>query len=157
MDFYDYVFTLNDLQPTYDLGLNGKDLSLLSPGERGALLVIFYLLIDKNDIPLVIDQPEENLDNQSVFEILVPYIKKAKTKRQIIMITHNPNLAVVCDSELVIEGILDKKDKNKLSYTSGTIEDPNMNLNIINILEGTMPAFGNRRDKYNPELFNTKH
>jgi ABC-type lipoprotein export system ATPase subunit len=74
-----------------------KDLSLLSPGERGTLLLVFYLLIDKGDIPLVVDQPEGNLDNHTVAKVLVNCIKEARTRRQVFMVTHNPNLAVVCD------------------------------------------------------------
>ena len=49
-----------------------KELHQLLPGERGSLLLIFYLLIDKDDVPLVIDQPEENLDNQTIYNLLVP-------------------------------------------------------------------------------------
>lgn len=59
--------------------------------------------MDKNDRrPLLIDQPEENLDNQSVYKGLTGYFKKAKNRRQIILITHNPNLVVNTDSEQVI-------------------------------------------------------
>jgi hypothetical protein len=57
-----------------------KELSELSPGERGTLLLVFYLLVDKDDIPLMIDQPEENLDNQTVFDLLVPCIKGCAAK-----------------------------------------------------------------------------
>jgi len=92
--------------------------------------------------------PEENLDNQSVYEILVPFIKRAKARRQIIMVSHNPNLAVVCDAELVIHAELDKSRSQKITYTRGAIENPDMNKRIINVLEGTKPAFTNRRDKY---------
>ena len=52
----------------------------MSPGERGTLLLVFYLLLDKDDIPLVIDQPEENLDNQTVYELLVPCMKEARAE-----------------------------------------------------------------------------
>jgi predicted ATPase len=82
--------------------MGAKELSELSPGERGTLLLVFYLLVDKDDIPLVIDQPEENLDNQTVYELLVPCMKEAKRRRQLFMVTHNPNLAVVCDAEQII-------------------------------------------------------
>jgi predicted ATPase len=147
-ELYRFVSNLDYLIPVYGLKLNGKDLSVLSPGERGALLIVFYLMMDKNDHPLIIDQPEENLDNQSVFEILVPFVKKAKKRRQLIMVSHNPNLAVVCDAELVIHAELKKNRSNLLSYTTGSIENPKMNKSIVDILEGTEPAFVNRRDKY---------
>jgi hypothetical protein len=57
-DFYDFLFSLDYLEPNYKLRLGAKNISELSPGERGALLLIFYLLLDKQDIPLVIDHPE---------------------------------------------------------------------------------------------------
>lgn len=145
---YDYVYGLDYLLPKYSLGIAGKPLAELSPGERGALLLVFYLLVDQNDCPLVIDQPEENLDNQTVFNLLVPCIKEAKQRRQIIVITHNPNLAVVCDAEQVIACSIDKHDGNRLSYVSGAIENPKINKLIVDILEGTRPAFDNRDAKY---------
>ncbi len=100
-EFYDFLFGLDYLKPRYSLKLDSKELPQLSPGERGILLLIFYLLIDKDDCPLIIDQPEENLDNQSVYELLVPCVEEAKMQRQIFMVTHNPNLAVVCDADQV--------------------------------------------------------
>jgi ABC-type lipoprotein export system ATPase subunit len=148
LDFYNFLFSLDYLVPRYSLKLGETELSQLSPGEKGALLLIFYLLIDKNNMPLIMDQPEENLDNQSVYELLVHYIKEAKKRRQIIIVTHNPNLAVVCDAEQVIYAKIDKVNKNTVSYKSGSIENPVINKKIIDVLEGTMPAFNNREDKY---------
>ena len=149
---YDYVYGLDYLLPKYSLGIAGKPLAELSPGERGALLLVFYLLVDQNDCPLVIDQPEENLDNQTVYNLLVPCIKEAKQRRQIVVITHNPNLAVVCDAEQVIACSIDKQDGNRLSYVSGAIENPDINKLIVDILEGTRPAFDNRGAKYLEEI-----
>jgi ABC-type cobalamin/Fe3+-siderophores transport system ATPase subunit len=140
------------LSPIYNLRWGGKGLEQLSPGEPGNLLLIFYLLIDQDDIPLVIDQPEENLDNQTVFKTLVPCIKDAKRRRQIIVVPHNPNLAVVCDAELVICADIQKDHENLVTYTSGSIEDPLINGKIIDILEGTRPAFDKRDDKYIKQL-----
>lgn len=147
-DFYDFLFSLDYLEPNYKLRLGTKNISELSPGERGALLLIFYLLLDKQDIPLVIDQPEENLDNQSVYRILVKFIKEAKKKRQIIIVTHNPNLAVVCDAEQVICVQIEKDNKNKVNLISGSIENHEINTKVVEILEGTFPAFDNRTEKY---------
>jgi ABC-type lipoprotein export system ATPase subunit len=147
-DLYDYLYSLDYLKPEYTLKWDGKDLAQLSPGERGNLLLIFYLLVDRDDIPLVIDQPEENLDNQTVYTTLVPCIKDAKRRRQIIMVTHNPNLAVVCDAEQVICAEMKKDDGNAVIYTTGSIEDPFINARIVDVLEGTRPAFDKRDDKY---------
>ncbi|TAG31569.1 MAG: DNA repair protein [Sphingobacteriia bacterium] len=147
-DFYEYLFGIDYLIPHYGLKLDNKNVSELSPGEKGALLLIFYLILDQDDIPLVIDQPEENLDNQSVYKILVPFIKEAKNRRQIIIVTHNPNLAVVCDAEQVINVRIDKADANKVHITAGAIENLKINNKLVEILEGTLPAFNNRDLKY---------
>ncbi|GAX46921.1 hypothetical protein RsY01_501 [Lactococcus reticulitermitis] len=145
---YDYIFGLEYVNNEFDLRLGEKKLEQLSPGERGAVLLIFYLLLDKDISPLLIDQPEDNLDNQSVANILVPYIKRAKKRRQIIMVTHNPNLAVVSDAELVINVSIDKENKNRFSYISGGIESKEINKKIQDILEGTPSAFRIRDSKY---------
>jgi ABC-type lipoprotein export system ATPase subunit/flagellar biosynthesis chaperone FliJ len=148
VEFYDYLFGFDYLQTKYDLKVDEKDLSELSPGERGGLLLIFYLMLDRRDIPLVIDQPEDNLDNKSVYEILVTFLKKSKKRRQIIMVTHNPNLAVVADAEQIVHVSIDKKNKNSFDFYSGAIENPEINGRVVDILEGTLPAFDNRKLKY---------
>lgn len=147
-ELYNYLFSLDYLKENYELRLDGKILNELSPGEKGSLLLVFYLMLDKDDIPLIIDQPEDNLDNQSVSKILVPFIKEARRRRQIIMVTHNPNLAVVADAEQVIHVSIDKKNQHKVTITTGAIENPIMNKLIVDVLEGTMPAFDNRKLKY---------
>ncbi|MGN0142632.1 MAG: AAA family ATPase, partial [Roseburia sp.] len=120
----------------------------LPPGERGALLLIFYLLLDLRDIPLVIDQPEDNLDNQSVTKVLVPFIQAAKNRRQIILVTHNPNLAVVADSDQIIHVKIDKENNQLVEVEAGGIEDDVINQSIVTILEGTMLSFKKRELKY---------
>lgn len=148
VELYNYIFSLNYLNPHYDLRQNGKSLEQLSPGEKGALLLVFYLVLDKDDIPLIIDQPEDNLDNNSVAKVLVPYIREAKKNRQIIMVSHNPNLAVVSDSEQVIRVAIDKEGGNRFSCVCGGIENSKVNGEIVDVLEGTMPAFTTRKIKY---------
>ena len=147
-ELYDFIYGMDYVIPFFQLKMNGKPLSSLSPGERGALLLLLYLFIDMDDKPLIIDQPEENLDNESVYRYLVHFIKTAKKKRQIIMVTHNPNLAVVCDADQIIQMKIDKINGNKVTYESGAIENPKMNKVIVDILEGTYPAFHNRDCKY---------
>ena len=102
VEVYDLVFGLSYLIPRFELRWQDKALDQLSPGERGTLLLVFYLLVDKLDTPLIVDQPEENVDNQTITSLLVPAIKEAKRRRQIVMVTHNPTLAVVCDADQVI-------------------------------------------------------
>nr|WP_321497571.1 AAA family ATPase [uncultured Methanolobus sp.] len=149
--FYDFIFSLKYLKPIYELQKDGKNIEALSPGEKGAMLLVFYLVLDKSTVPLVIDQPEDNLDNNSVTKILVPFIKQAKKRRQIIMITHNPNLAVVADAEQVIHVDINKEEGNCFSFVSGSIENPLINKSIVDVLEGTMPAFNTRKSKYHEE------
>jgi hypothetical protein len=110
--------------------------------------------VDQGDVPLIIDQPEENLDNQSVFKLLVPCIKEVRKRRQIILVTHNPNLAVVCDAEQVVHAFIDKENRHRVTYTAGAIENQIINGRIVDVLEGTWPAFKNRSVKY--ELFPAK-
>ncbi|MGA9111884.1 MAG: hypothetical protein WB290_16505, partial [Smithella sp.] len=83
-----------------------------------------------------------------VYHILVHFIKKVKEKRQIVIVTHNPNLAIVCDANQIINIQIEKENKNTVKFYSGAIEDEFMNKAIVNILEGTLPAFNNRDSKY---------
>jgi len=148
IDVYDFLFGLDYLSPRYALTWGDRMIDQLSPGERGALLLVFYLLVDKNTMPLLIDQPEENLDNESIYRILVPCIKQAKERRQVIIVTHNPNLAVVCDADQVVYCKIDKAGGNRITYTTGAIENPVINQHIVDVLEGTRPAFDLRDAKY---------
>ncbi len=146
-ELLDYVFGLDYLNPRYSLTYAGQEIGQLSPGERGLLLLVFYLLVDKDDIPIVIDQPEENLDNQTIYKVLVKCIKRAKERRQVIMVTHNPNLAVVCDAEQIVYASCDKV-ASRFEYEAGAIEREEIKKRVVQILEGTEPAFKNRQLKY---------
>jgi len=148
LELLDAVFGLKYLSPKYQLKWSGKSIEELSPGERGTLLLIFYLLIDRRDVPLIIDQPEDNLDNQTVYDMLVACLREARQRRQVIIVTHNPNLAVVCDADQIIHSHIDKQHKNKVTYTSGSLENPTTNTLSITVLEGTRPAFVQRDRKY---------
>jgi len=146
--YYNTVSSLEYLEINYLLTYNGNTLEQLSPGERGLLLLIFYLLLNKESNPIIIDQPEDNLDNQSVYSQLVPCMLEAKKRRQVIVVTHNPNIAIACDAEQVIISEINKVDK-KITYISGGIENSIINGKIVEILEGTRPAFRLREHKYN--------
>lgn len=147
-EVYDFLFDLEYLQPRYTLMFQDAHIGQLSPGQRGSLLLIFYLLVDKGNTPIILDQPEENLDNETIVSLLVPVLNEAKQKRQIIMVTHNPNLAVVCDAEQIIYCEIDRRNGQNISYTSGAIECRVINRKVVDVLEGTMPAFDNRKMKY---------
>ncbi len=144
---YDWIFGLEYLSPRYAIKFRGKHLHELSPGEKGTLLLLFYLLVDKSEAPLIIDQPEDNVDNETVFRLLVRSVKQARNRRQIVLITHNPNLAVVCDADQVIVASMNKSGNN-VEYKCGAIENPAINKFVLDILEGTRRAFDNRGGKY---------
>ena len=146
-ELFNCLYNLDFLQARYSLRLYGKSLEELSPGERGSLLLVFYLLLDARDIPLILDQPEDNLDNESVANILVPFIREAKKRRQIVIITHNANLAVVSDAEQIIRVKIDKQNNNKFSFASGSLESNIVN-DVIDVLEGTRQSFNKRHDQY---------
>ena len=147
-EVFGLLYGLEYIRPRYILRWEGKDLSMLSPGERGTLLLVFYLLIDKSDMPLVIDQPEGNLDNHTVAKVLVDCIKEARKRRQVLIVTHNPNLAVVCDADQIIHASMDKAGGNAIAYTSGSLENPAMSQFVTDVLEGTRWAFRVRDKKY---------
>src|SRR5690606_23466637 len=119
---YEHLFDLKQVEAKFSLSLAGTTIQQMSPGQRGALLLIFYLLVDTDPTPLILDQPEENLDNQTVYSLLVPIIQRAKERRQIVMVTHNANLAVCCDAEQIIHAEFDRGDQFSLTYASGAIE-----------------------------------
>lgn len=147
-DLYTWLYGLKYLKPRYRLRWEGKDVAQLSPGERGTLLLIFYLLIDDSDIPLIIDQPEANLDNLTVAQKLVHCLRHACDRRQVVIVTHNPNLAVVCDADQLIHASLDKTAGNKVTYKTGALEHPELNRFAIDVLEGSRGPFDLRDEAY---------
>lgn len=142
---YDLMFGLDYLEPVYALEYSGVPLDRLSPGEKGTLLLMFYLLVDQSPKPILLDQPDENLDNQTIHDLLVPAIKEAKRRRQVVVITHNPNVAVVADADQIIAASF---DESQFTYEGGSIEAWEINKEVVDVLEGTWPAFMNRGAKY---------
>ncbi len=141
----DFLYGLEYLEPRFILQSNGRSLDQLSPGEKGILLLLFYLVVDRRDTPLIVDQPEENLDNETVYELLVSALGSAKARRQLIVVTHNPNLAVAGDADQFIHAT---KGDQQFVYMSGPLEDFDTNQKVLRVLEGTRPAFLNRSGKY---------
>ena len=147
LEFCNYIASLKYLDVDFNLTMGNLTLEEMSPGQRGTVLLIFYLALDKDDAPLIIDQPEDNLDNQSVFDKLVPCILAAKQSRQIIIVTHNPNIAIACDAEQIVSCKIDKQT-HEITYVSGAIEETEVKDSVVKILEGTQPAFDLRNKKY---------
>ena len=147
-ELYDFLFCLEYLDPRFAITYHGKGISTLSPGERGILLLAFYLLIDDSKLPIIIDQPEENVGNKTISNRLVSFVNIAKQDRQIITVTHNANLAIVCDAEQILHASMDQANKNDVRYESGSIEFDPIKGKSIDILEGTKRSFDNRKTKW---------
>ncbi|GHV69688.1 DNA repair ATPase [Spirochaetia bacterium] len=151
-DLAKWLFSTSHITIDYDIKYEGVSIEKLSPGTRGIVLMILFLKVDRNDIrPLLIDQPEDNLDPASVYEKLVPYFIEARKRRQIIMVTHNPNLVVGADSDQIIVANSTKKDDDKLpvfSYIAGGLENKLIIEKVCSILEGGVSAFELRKKRY---------
>ncbi|MGQ3241811.1 TrlF family AAA-like ATPase, partial [Shinella sp.] len=150
-DVMDWLFEVDHIRLDYGLKFNGTDLESLSPGTKGIVLLILYLGMDVNDTrPLIVDQPDENLDNESIYHLLTPYFRLAKIRRQVIVITHNPNLVVNSDSEQVIIATGVKRDTGlpTIGYESGALENPAIRKQVCNVLEGGQDAFLRRDRRY---------
>ena len=147
-EFCNFLFSFDFIETMYELRLGDKNLSQLSPGEKGLLLLVFYLHLDMENTPLIIDQAEDNLDNDSIFSVLAKCIRSAKKNRQVILVTHNPNLAIGADAEQIIYVKLEKHRNYKFTYECGAIEEARTNANVVTVLEGSKPAFVQRRLKY---------
>lgn len=129
----------------FSLHGHGLPLDQLSPGERGLILLLFYLVVDQGDTPLLLDQPEENLDNTAVRRVLVGALKHARQRRQVIVVTHNANLAIVGDADQIVHC---RHEGGRFLLNSGTLAQASTGEESINVLEGARPAFDNRKSKY---------
>jgi len=155
-DFADWFYSIEDFAVTYSIKFDGKDLHLLSPGEKGIVLLLLYLEAENEDHrPLIIDQPDDNLDNVSVYPSLIEYFRTRKKTRQVIIITHNPNRVVNTDAEQVFIANFDGSRSPKIAYRSGALEDTNptgpvlgIREEVCKILEGGTKAFQLREQRY---------
>ncbi|WP_239236837.1 TrlF family AAA-like ATPase [Candidatus Nitrotoga sp. BS] len=140
-----WLHSTNHIEIAYGVQYDGVDIELLSPGTRGIVLLLLYLAIDEeDDRPLIIDQPEENLDPQSIFDELVSRFRLAKNRRQIIIVTHNANLVVNTDADQVIVATAGQHRPGELpqiTYESGGLENPHIRKRVCDILEGGERAF----------------
>ncbi len=153
----------------YKIKQGGDEISEMSPGKRSFVLLKLLIKLDNSKCPILLDQPEDDLDNRSIYNDLVRFIKTKKKERQIIIATHNPNLVVGADSEcVIIANQKGNKSENKtyqFEYVQGALEntkdlDPEIaKTSILNsqgiqehvcdILEGGKIAFEQRKKKYN--------
>lgn len=155
---------------TYKVKMENDTLDVMSPGKKALVLLKVLIGLAENKCPILIDQPEDDLDNRSIYGDLVDYIKEKKKERQIIIVTHNANIVIGADAEEVI--VANQKGKNspnkkfRFEYKSGAIEDntpmdksqkiedtgilnsQGIQYHICDILEGGELAFELRKKKY---------
>lgn len=124
------------------------DINEGSPGQKSAAILAFILNSGEN--PLIIDQPEDDLDNSLIYSLVVKSIRKMKSKRQIIIVTHNPNIPVLGDAEGIV--ILERNNEGKVTFRknkkAGCIEEKIIREGICEIMEGGEDAFRKREQKY---------
>jgi hypothetical protein len=146
--FAKWLYGTEHIAIQYSIDYDGVDIRKLSPGTRGIVLLLLYLTLDEaDDRPLIIDQPEENLDPKSIFDELVSLFLEAKNKRQVILVTHNANLVVNADADQVIVAEAGPHPPGELppiSYLSGGLESAHIRKAVCDILEGGERAFQER-------------
>jgi predicted ATPase len=140
----------------------------MTPGKR-ALFALRLILAESEDTwPLLIDQPEDDLDSRSIYDEIVPFLKEKKKERQIIMVSHNANLVIGSDSEQIIVANRNGDDRRnedglQFNYLTGSIESTKqkdekcldtlksqgIREHACQILEGGERAFEHRSSKYN--------
>jgi ABC-type cobalamin/Fe3+-siderophores transport system ATPase subunit len=139
----------------------------MSPGKKGLILLYLILHLSNASYPILIDQPEDNLDNRTVYKELKDFMKTKKIERQVIIVTHNANLVVPTDSENIIVANQSGQDKGKenetyqFEYISGSLENSfiddsvpgilnqmGIREHVCEILEGGEDAFKEREIRY---------
>lgn len=164
--FLTTLLAMNYYSITYKVKYESDDLESMSEGKKAFIILRLLLDFDDSVWPILIDQPEDDLDNRAIYTDLVTYLRDKKTKRQIILVTHNPNIVVGADSELVIVANKhgsknENPDKIKFCYYGDTLESSfkdndektvlykqGIKEHICEILEGGDTAFKLREKKY---------
>lgn len=155
-DAVDFAFLRNDGRP--DVDSDWQPIVEGSPGQRGAAMLSFVL--HHGDEPLVLDQPEDDLDTDWISRLVVEELRRSRWHRQLIVVTHNANIPVNGDADRVIVmeniggkiGIRSTAEGGAKRAHSGPIEDEWVRCDIQDIMEGGVTAFVNRERKYNNEL-----
>jgi ABC-type Mn2+/Zn2+ transport system ATPase subunit len=122
-----------------------KPISQLSLGQQQSVL-LGILMLSKSNKPLIIDQPEDNLDSEFIFKTIVKNLRRIKEARQVIIVTHNPNIAVLGDAELIIP-LKSTSIKSHVIH-SGSIDRKETRRICCEILEGGINAFKQRQAIY---------
>ncbi|REG15002.1 TrlF family AAA-like ATPase [Roseateles depolymerans] len=122
-----------------------KEFSKLSLGQQQSVLLALMLSAD-TDRPLIIDQPEDNLDGEFIYSTLVPVLRRAKERRQVIIVTHNANVAVLGDAEQIV--VMKAANERGEIVARGSIDDEATRKAACAILEGAREAFLRRAKIY---------
>lgn len=122
-----------------------KPLDKHSLGQRASALILFLLAQKENDV-LIIDQPEDDLDNQTIYDEVIKELLKLKGNMQFIFATHNANIPVLGDSEKII--VCSFEDAEKIALNDGSIDTTSVQQDIIRIMEGGQDAFNRRKNIY---------
>lgn len=123
----------------------GKSLDKHSLGQRASALILFLLAQKENDV-LIIDQPEDDLDNQTIYDEVIKELLKLKGEMQFIFATHNANIPVLGDSEKII--VCSFENSDKIALNEGSIDTTSIQHDIIRIMEGGKDAFDKRKNIY---------
>lgn len=151
----------------YRITMDDDSITEMSPGKKAIVLLKLLIQMADSTCPILIDQPEDDLDNRSIFNDLIPFIRKKKLDRQFIVVTHNANIVLGGDSEEVIvanrNGAKTPNENYAFEYLTGSIENdiaidekssfvlPQKSIqgHICEIMEGGQEAFNLRKNKYN--------
>ena len=166
--FISNVLSNNWFKLKFNVDYENDKLNDMSPGKRSFVILKLILDFSNKTCPILIDQPEDNLDNRAIYNELVKYIREKKKERQIILVTHNPNIVVGADSEEVI--VANQNGKNapndgaiQFQYVSGSLENSSPRItdnyvpmlkrcgireHVCDILEGGENACRDRENKY---------
>ena len=136
---------VDDTPNIIDISYHGKSLSKHSLGQRASALILFILTQHNSDV-IIVDQPEDDLDNQVIYEELIKTIKNEKKEMQFIFATHNANIPVLGDAERVVTA--EYNDDGSIGLKCGTIDLADTHDDIVNIMEGGTEAFKKRNEIY---------
>lgn len=128
----------------FEIIYRNRSLNEHSLGQRASALIIFLLTLRESDL-IIIDQPEDDLDNQTIYNDVIKVLKELKNTSQFIFATHNPNIPVLGDCEQVVSC---RYDSNIIETNLGSIDDETIRKEIVNIMEGGKEAFNNRKRIY---------
>ena len=111
----------------YRVSMDGDLIDEMSPGKKALVLLKMLISLAESTCPILVDQPEDDLDNRSIFDELIPFLKKKKIMRQVIVVTHNANVVLGADAdEIIVANQSGKNSPNReyrFEYRSGSIED----------------------------------